>query len=111
MALVEFVGKPLVDRHLAGYLCYPSGHTVSAVSALTVAVLGLSAGARPRRRLLALAGWVVGTCAVALGLVAMNYHYPTDAVAGVAVVLGTVLPLAVLTDAVATRRTSATLKR
>lgn len=105
VALVELVGKPLVDRHLTHYLCYPSGHTVSAVSALTVAALGFAAGASPKRRLLALAVWVVATCAVALGLVAMNYHYPTDVIGGVGVVLGTVLPSAVLADAAARRRT------
>lgn len=106
VALVELAGKPLVDRHLAHYLCYPSGHAVSAVSALTVAVLGFAAGACPKRRLLALAVWGAGTCAVALGLVAMNYHYPTDVLGGVGVALGTALPSAVLADVAAKRRSS-----
>ena len=109
VALVEFVGKPLVERRLTHYLCYPSGHTASAVSALAVALLGLAAGAGLGRRLLTLAAWLVGTCAIGLGLVATDYHYPTDVVGGVAVVLGTVLPLAALADAAAARRRSPAL--
>lgn len=104
VALVELVGKPLVDRRMMHVLCYPSGHTASSVSALTVAVLGFAGGSGLARRLLALAVWLVGTCVVALGLVAMDYHYPTDVVGAVGVVLGTVLPLAALADAAAARR-------
>lgn len=104
VALVELAGKPLANRHLTHYLCYPSGHTASAVSALTAALLVLAAGAGPTLRLLALAVWTTGTCAVALGLVAMHYHYPTDVLGGVALVLGTVPPMAALADTAAQRR-------
>jgi undecaprenyl-diphosphatase len=104
VGLVELVGKPLVDRRMMDILCYPSGHTASAVSALTVAGLGFAGGSGLARRLLALAVWLAGTCAVGLGLIAMDYHYPTDVVGAVAVVLGTVLPLAALADAAAARR-------
>jgi membrane-associated phospholipid phosphatase len=104
VTLVELVGKPLVDRRLDGYLSYPSGHTVSTVSALTVAMLGLAAGARIVRRVLALVVWVVISGAVMVGLVGMNYHYPTDTVGGLCVALGVLLPAAMLVDVLAARR-------
>jgi membrane-associated phospholipid phosphatase len=102
--LVELVGKPLVDRQLNGYLSYPSGHTVSTLSVLTVAMLGLAAGARIVRRVLALVMWVVISGAVMVGLVGMDYHYPTDTVGGLGVTLGVLLPAAVLVDVMAVRR-------
>lgn len=104
VALVELVGKPLVHRHLSGYLSYPSGHTVSTVSVLTVAMVGLATGARIGLRVLALLIWLVITGAVMVGLVAMNYHYATDTVGGLGVALGIVPPLAILTDVAAIRR-------
>ncbi|HEY1969380.1 MAG TPA: phosphatase PAP2 family protein [Pseudonocardia sp.] len=104
VGLVEWVGKPLVDRRLAGALSYPSGHTVSTISAFTVAMLGLAAGARIARKVLALLAWLVVTASVMVGLVGMNYHYPTDTLGGLGVVLGTMLPAAVLVDLLAARR-------
>jgi undecaprenyl-diphosphatase len=104
VAVVELVGKPVVDRRLAGYLCYPSGHTAGTLSALTVAMLGLAAGARIVRRVLALVVWAVISAAVMVGIVAMGYHYPTDTIAGLGVALGVVLPLAVLADVFTVRR-------
>lgn len=109
VALVELVGKPLVDRHLSGYLSYPSGHTVSTVSVLTVAMLGLVTGTRIVLRVLALLIWLVVTGAVMVGLVAMNYHYPTDTLGGLGLALGIVLPLAILTDVAAIRRSRSRL--
>jgi undecaprenyl-diphosphatase len=94
-----------VNRRLNGYLGYPSGHTVSTASAWTVAMLGSAAGARIGRRVLALLAWVLVTGAVMMGLVGMDYHYPTDAVGGLCVALGVVLPGAALTDVLAARRT------
>jgi PAP2 superfamily len=79
VALNTWVLKPLFDRSLAGYLAYPSGHTVSLVSTLTVLVLL----ARPGR-----ATWTTAAVSVTLGLAAgiglvgSGYHYPTDVLGG-----------------------------
>jgi membrane-associated phospholipid phosphatase len=81
----EALLKPLVDRRLGGALTYPSGHATGAatISALLVFVSLRLVGTRALRwvALPALAlPVVVGTMVVHLG-----WHYPTDAVAGVAV--------------------------
>jgi membrane-associated phospholipid phosphatase len=98
IGLVELVGKPLFGRTFPrGGLSYPSGHTVSSVAALTVAllvVLGLLH--RPRQRLLAGLIWLLLVLTLMVGLVAMRYHYLTDTFGGVGLALGVVLPCAVL---------------
>lgn len=98
IALGELIGKPLFDRTFPrGGLSYPSGHTVSAVAALTVAllvVLGLLRG--PRRRWVAGLVWLLLVLTLMTGLVAMRYHYLTDTFGGVGLALGVVLPVAVL---------------
>lgn len=104
--VTEVVAKPLVDRRHEGYLSYPSGHTVTSVSALTVLFLAGSAGWSARRRLIALGVWLVVVLCVAAGLVAMNYHYPTDTIGGIGVALGVVLPGALLADRLNWRRTA-----
>jgi undecaprenyl-diphosphatase len=113
LAIVELVGKPMADRRMAGYLSYPSGHTVCTLSVLTVAMLGLAAGPSIGRRVMAILVWIVISGAVMVGLVAMDYHYPTDTFAGLGVALGIVLPLAMLADAMTVRRyrRSATIRR
>jgi membrane-associated phospholipid phosphatase len=103
VALTE-VFKPLVDRMHAGYLSYPSGHTVSSVSAYTVALLVVTAEWNGLRRLLAWVVWALVVLGVTAGLVAMNYHYPTDTIGGVGVALGVVLPAAILADTLGSRR-------
>ena len=96
--VTEVIAKPLVDRRHEGYLSYPSGHTVTSVAALTVLVLAISAGWPARQRLVAGVVWVVLVVIVAAGLVAMNYHYPTDTIGGVGVALGVTLPGALVAD-------------
>jgi membrane-associated phospholipid phosphatase len=89
--IVQDLAKPLVDRHLGitGAASYPSG-TVAAVAALvTAAVLVTPTLARP---LVAMAGAAV-TAGVCAAVVVLRWHYPTDALGGVAVGLGAVLAL------------------
>jgi undecaprenyl-diphosphatase len=107
--LTEVVFKPLFDRRFQGGLSYPSGHTVSFVSALSAAlliVLALMAGRPWLLRALFMVAWFVLSVAAMVGLVAMNYHYPTDAVGGFCIAIGVVLPCALMSDALAavTRR-------
>ncbi len=107
-ALTEYVVKPLVDRHLNGYLAYPSGHiTGFAAVALTVVVLAARPIGRPLPRRLAgtvaaLAALLVVACGV--GLVAQRYHYATDVVGGVCLSAAVVSVAALALDAVAGRR-------
>jgi membrane-associated phospholipid phosphatase len=69
----------------------------SSAAALTVAVLVV-------RRLPAWGAWALVMLGTAAGLVAMNYHYPTDTIGGFGLALGVVLPLAVLADTLSARR-------
>jgi membrane-associated phospholipid phosphatase len=103
--------KPLVDRRHSGYLSYPSGHTVSSVAALTVAVLAITWGAPAWRTVLAWIAWLLVVVCVLAGLVAMNYHYPTDTFGGLGLALGVTLPGAVLADGLSVRRAGLSLRR
>ncbi len=94
--LVEIL-KPLFGRLHSGYLSYPSGHMASSAAALTVAALVV-------RRLFVWSVWALAMPCTAAGLVAMNYHYPTDTIGGFCLAMGVVLPLAVLADVLSARR-------
>jgi undecaprenyl-diphosphatase len=97
--ITENLLKPLFDRRYHGYLSYPSGHTVGAVAALTVALLMvLPTATTTLTRTLAWLVWALLIVTLTTGLVAMNYHYPTDALGGFSLALGVVLPGAVLAD-------------
>lgn len=98
VGLAEVAFKPLFNRRMLGYLSYPSGHTVAAVTTLTVALLLVLGGASIIGKLIAILIWA-GLCLIVMtGLVAMNYHYPTDAIGGFCLALGVILPGAVLAD-------------
>ena len=87
--IVQDIAKPLVDRHnaLSGGLSYPSG-TVAAVAALATACTLVMPG---RCRLpVALLG-CLATVGTGAAVVVLRWHYPTDALGGVAVGVGSVL--------------------
>ncbi|HEX4225689.1 MAG TPA: phosphatase PAP2 family protein [Pseudonocardiaceae bacterium] len=98
VAITEFLLKPGFGRTFPrGGLSYPSGHTVSSVAALTVALLvGLTLLRARRARLVAGAVYAVLVIMLTIGLVAMRYHYLTDIFGGYGMALGVVLPIAVL---------------
>jgi membrane-associated phospholipid phosphatase len=86
--IVQEIAKPLVDRHYGGGgPSYPSG-TVTAVAALVTALILVMPGRirLPVAGLGALA--VVGTGAA---VVVLRWHYPTDALGGFGVGVGSVL--------------------
>lgn len=94
----ELVLKPLFGRRLHGYLSYPSGHAIAAVAGYTVVALALASTATRRWRRVTAVGWGLVVVIVMGGLVGMDWHYPTDAIGGVCVAVGVVLPCAAVTD-------------
>jgi membrane-associated phospholipid phosphatase len=97
IAINEALLKPGFGRTFPrGGLSYPSGHTVSSVAALTVALLVVLSLVRTRRaRVIAWTVFLVLVAVLTVGLVAMRYHYLTDVFGGYGMALGVVLPLAV----------------
>jgi len=78
------VVKPLVGRTLGGVLSYPSGSTVGAAALAAAGVLASPRRWRP---------WIAGPASayalwVALAVVALRWHYPTEALAGLAFGVG-----------------------
>jgi membrane-associated phospholipid phosphatase len=108
VGLTEFILKPLVHETIKGSLTYPSGHTASLFALIgVVGVLMLAPpGKRPRPilRLLVVLGLILVGCIVAVTLIALDYHYFTDTVAGAAVGIGIVLATSFLLDGSAMRR-------
>ena len=81
------VAKPLVGRTLGGGLSYPSGSTVGAAALACAVVLATPPAFRTVSVVLGslYAFWMT------LAVVAAGWHYPTDAFAGLALGVGTVL--------------------
>jgi membrane-associated phospholipid phosphatase len=101
-ALTEYLLKPLFDRTAQGHLEFPSGHSTGAFAMAAVCVVLLLGPQRPRlpdtlRKLLAVAA-VLTAAGVAVAVVALGFHYFTDAVAGAAVGTAVVLATALLLD-------------
>jgi len=87
LILCELVAKPLVGRTLGGSLSYPSGSTVGAAALATAVVLAAPPGWRM------VSAMVAGVYAVwmAFAVVSLQWHYPTDALGGLAFGAGVVL--------------------
>jgi len=87
LLIAELVAKPLVGRTLGGSLSYPSGSTVGAAALATAAVLATPARWRGITAVLgaAYASWMT------VAVVSLQWHYPTDALAGLALGVGTIL--------------------
>lgn len=107
IGLTDIGLKPVIDRTIAGYLSYPSGHTMGAFSlATTIAVL-LTGPLHPRlarrvRVLLAIAA-MLAACFVSYSLIVLRMHYFTDTVGGAALAIGMVLVIALIIDCAADR--------
>ncbi len=91
----ELVIKPWVGRTLGGGLSYPSGSTVGASALGTALVLAVPV----RRRTVAVVAASAYALWMAVAVVSLQWHYPTDAAAGLAYGTGVVL----LLDGVACR--------
>ncbi len=101
-ALTEDLLKPLFDRTSQGHLEFPSGHSTGAFAMAAVCVVLLLGPLRPHlsdtlREFLAVAA-ALTAAGVAVAVVALDFHYFTDTVAGAAVGTGVVLATALLLD-------------
>lgn len=107
--IVQDLAKPLVGRHLGitGAASYPSGTVAAAAALMTAVTLVVPPLVRP---LVAVAGAAI-TVGVCAAVIVLRWHFPTDALGGVAVGLGAVLTVdalfrapRVLADAVSGHR-------
>ncbi len=89
VVLAEWVLKPLIGRRYAEVLTYPSG-TTTAVAGV-VAAWAVAVTHRIRPVVVVIGAFVLGLTCIAV--VALQWHYPTDALAGVAFGTGVVLLL------------------
>jgi membrane-associated phospholipid phosphatase len=94
--------KHAFNRSYLGDLSFPSGHTSSVVALTSVlAVLLLVPPQRPGTRVARVLVVAVGclvSVLVAMAVIALQWHYFTDTVAGTAVGVGTVCALALILD-------------
>jgi len=100
--LTERLLKPLVGRTALGFLSFPSGHatgTFAVATAITVLLAGAPRVPRAVRLAAAVIAFAVASVAAA-AMIALGFHYLTDAVAGAAVGTGTVLATALVIDLV-----------
>jgi undecaprenyl-diphosphatase len=100
--ITERLLKPLVGRTSLGFLSFPSGHatgTFALAAAITVLLAGAPRVPSAVRLAAAVIAFVVAA-AVAATMIALGFHYFTDAVAGAAVGTGAVLATALLIDLV-----------
>jgi undecaprenyl-diphosphatase len=98
--ITERLLKPLVGRTLLGFPSFPSGHatgTFAVATAITVLLAGVPRAPRTVRLATAVIAYVVAA-AVAATMIALGFHYFTDAAGGAAVGTGTVLAAALVID-------------
>ncbi len=93
--------KPAIGRTFGGLLAFPSGHTAG-VTALAM-VAGLMVVSMAHSQLataisVATALVVLAGAAIGLSVVAVNWHYPTDALGGFCTAIALVVTLAFIVD-------------
>jgi undecaprenyl-diphosphatase len=103
MITTSLVLKPIVGRTRGHELSFPSGHTTAVAGLAATAVilvLGTTALSPVARRMVSAA---LGVLVVVVGvcLVGRGYHYPTDVLGALGVVLALVPPAALVVDAFA----------
>jgi membrane-associated phospholipid phosphatase len=76
--LVELVLKPVVGRHFEGVLSYPSGNVADVAAVATAWTLAVT----PRFRPFVVAVAAAATLAMADAVIALRWHYPSDALGG-----------------------------
>ncbi|HZV25668.1 MAG TPA: phosphatase PAP2 family protein [Acidothermaceae bacterium] len=103
--LVDFVLKPLFDRHLETMLSFPSGHTAATASLALVVLCAMIGPGRLQWPFLI--RWLIAVAAtaavpiMAIALVGGGYHYATDTIGGLLVAIACVLSVALVIDTIA----------
>lgn len=90
LAVNTWLLKPLWDRPLHDYLAYPSGHTVHLVAIAATFVLLTDS---VRARLAALLVTAIALPLVAVGMIGLDYHLPTDILGGTAAAVALTITL------------------
>jgi membrane-associated phospholipid phosphatase len=100
--ITDWLLKPLFGRTLHGALSYPSGHVGSAFTLATVVVVLLldvpGRVLRPAAKIAVAAVAALVGCAVAVGMIGLDYHYFTDTVGGATLGISLTLAAAFLLD-------------
>ncbi len=86
-ALVNWVLKPEVGRHYLGVLSFPSGSMTVVAAVATAWTLAVPA----RLRWVVVVAGVVAVALTGVAVVAVRWHYPSDALVGAACGVGVVL--------------------
>lgn len=106
------VAKPVVGRTIhGGFLAYPSGHTAAATAMGLVVALLIVDVVRPHRgvaTLVVVGGPLVAGVVMAWSQVALDAHYATDTIGGIATATAVVAIVALLVDPVAARWSTTT---
>lgn len=87
VALNELVLKPVVGRRYLGALTFPSGSVVVVAAVATAWALA----APPRARPIVIVAGAVLVILMVLAVIALQWHYPSDALAGITFGTGVVL--------------------
>ena len=98
--ITEQLLKPLVGRTSLGFLSFPSGHATGAFALATVITVLLARAPRVARAVgidAAVVAFAVASV-VSAAMIALGFHYFTDAIGGAAVGVGTVLATALVID-------------
>ncbi|MDQ6796840.1 MAG: phosphatase PAP2 family protein [Actinomycetota bacterium] len=103
VTLVDVLAKPLIGRHHGAALAFPSGHATAAAAAAMVVLVLLNRWYGWRRALSWLPAVALLPFAVGAGVVRLGWHYPTDAVGGVAFGSAVVIAVAAAIPAPAQR--------
>ncbi|MBV9252673.1 MAG: phosphatase PAP2 family protein [Actinobacteria bacterium] len=106
VVLTELVAKPLIGRRLssAGHsFAFPSGH-VTGAAALAALIMALAVREWGRRAVWLAVPAVLLPLGVSAGVVRAGFHYPTDALGGIAMGFSAVLAVVVLCSAFEDRR-------
>lgn len=95
VAINGWILKPLFDRHLAGHLVYPSGHTVSLIAVMTALALAARTAIAETAVVVIAAVLLFGA---AVGMIGLGYHHLTDILGGVGFGIAVVVGVAAVID-------------
>ncbi len=104
VAINGWILKPLFDRHLAGHLVYPSGHTVSLIAVMTVFALAARTAIVETAVVVMAAVLLFGA---AVGMIGLGYHHLTDILGGVGTGIAVVVGVAAALDRTKARELTA----